>query len=211
MLSLMQQVIKQVSATAVFLLWQIIPAGSISAQPHTRLTAGTAQSQPYSGEEQREIKALSAEMIEGYRKGRGMGFAKAAELNHYPGPMHVLELKQILGLTPEQERTMNDAYNQMHDETVRLGKALVEEEKALDSLFTHGKADSASVRRITTTIGGLQAAIRFAHLNAHIIAQAVLTKEQILQYDQERGYISLSKDKRSARELRRSPKKLRQE
>lgn len=99
----------------------------------------------------------------------------------------------------------------MHDETVRLGKALVEEEKALDSLCTHGKADSTSARRITTTIGGLQAAIRFAHLNTHIIAQAALTKEQMLQYDQERGYISLPKDKRSAREPKRSPKKLRQE
>jgi hypothetical protein len=40
---------------------------------------------PYAGQEKREIKALSAEDIEGYLTGQGMGFAKAAELNHYPG------------------------------------------------------------------------------------------------------------------------------
>jgi len=36
--------------------------------------------------------ALSVEQIEQYRAGAGMGYAKAAELNRYPGPMHVLEL-----------------------------------------------------------------------------------------------------------------------
>ena len=35
--------------------------------------------------------------------GAGMGYAKAAELNSYPGPMHVLELADRLGLTPDQQ------------------------------------------------------------------------------------------------------------
>jgi len=47
---------------------------------------------PYAGQEKRSIKALSQAQIENFLSGAGMGFAKAAELNHYPGPKHVLEL-----------------------------------------------------------------------------------------------------------------------
>jgi hypothetical protein len=47
---------------------------------------------PYAGQQNRTIKALSDEDIVGLLKGDGMGFAKAAELNGYPGPKHVLDL-----------------------------------------------------------------------------------------------------------------------
>lgn len=50
------------------------------------------QPSPYAGLESRPIKALSAEEIERYRNGEGMGLAMAAELNHFPGPKHVFEL-----------------------------------------------------------------------------------------------------------------------
>src|SRR5260370_8431196 len=36
-------------------------------------------------------------------EGRGFGLAFAADQNGYPGPMHVLELKDRLGLTPPPE------------------------------------------------------------------------------------------------------------
>lgn len=58
---------------------------------------------PYRGEEVRNIKALSEQEIEAYLSGQGMGYAKAAELNSYPGPKHVLELARELGLSPAQE------------------------------------------------------------------------------------------------------------
>ena len=57
---------------------------------------------PYAGQEKRAIKALAQGEIEGYEKGRGLGLARAAELNHYPGPMHVLEFSKELKLTKEQ-------------------------------------------------------------------------------------------------------------
>jgi hypothetical protein len=46
---------------------------------------------PYAGQQARSIKALSDEEIAALRKGEGMGMAKAAELNGYPGPVHVLQ------------------------------------------------------------------------------------------------------------------------
>lgn len=44
-----------------------------------------------SGHETRDIKALSSDEVAALLAGKGMGYAKAAELNGYPGPAHVLE------------------------------------------------------------------------------------------------------------------------
>ncbi|NIN54376.1 MAG: hypothetical protein GTO38_03650, partial [Hydrogenophaga sp.] len=51
-----------------------------------------AQETPYAGLERREIKALAAEQVRAHLDGDGMALALAAELNAYPGPMHVLQL-----------------------------------------------------------------------------------------------------------------------
>jgi hypothetical protein len=59
---------------------------------------------PYAGQQARAIKALSDDDIAALRNGEGIGMAKAAELNGYPGPMHVLTLAKQLGLTDGQQR-----------------------------------------------------------------------------------------------------------
>jgi len=48
---------------------------------------------------------LSPEEVKQYLSGAGRGYAKAAELNHFPGPMHVLELADKLQLSAEQRKT----------------------------------------------------------------------------------------------------------
>jgi len=58
---------------------------------------------PYAGLEQRDIKALSERQMGDLRAVRGMGLALAAELNGYPGPLHVLEPSDKLGLSVEQK------------------------------------------------------------------------------------------------------------
>ena len=57
------------------------------------------QPAPYAGQQARSIKSLSAEDVAALLKGEGMGMAKAAELNGYPGPVHVLTLADELRLT----------------------------------------------------------------------------------------------------------------
>ena len=57
---------------------------------------------PYAGQEKRGIKALSDVEIGDLMAGRGMGLARAAELNGFPGPMHVLEHEKALSLTQAQ-------------------------------------------------------------------------------------------------------------
>src|SRR3954453_5821878 len=60
-------------------------------------STAAAQTGPYAGMESRPIKTLSTTEIADYLSGKGMGFARAAELNHYPGPAHVLALASELG------------------------------------------------------------------------------------------------------------------
>jgi hypothetical protein len=47
----------------------------------------------------------------------------AAELNGYPGPVHVLELAAPLEITPEQRAKTQELFEAMKAETVPLGDA----------------------------------------------------------------------------------------
>jgi hypothetical protein len=87
---------------------------------------------PYAGQESREIKALSAEDISALLAGKGMGFAKTAELNGFAGPAHVLELARELHLTVEQRVQTQALFSSMSARAVAAGRALVEKERELD-------------------------------------------------------------------------------
>jgi Spy/CpxP family protein refolding chaperone len=154
---------------------------------HLTLQPATAPS-PYAGEEARPIKALSREQVDGYLNGRGMGLAKAAELNSYPGPMHVLELKAQLGLTREQAERTQRAFDEMKARAMQLGRAIVERERELDELFAKQKIDERAMDERVLEIGRLAAELRAAHLRAHLRMRDVLTPEQIDEYDRLRGY-----------------------
>jgi hypothetical protein len=76
------------------------------------LAAGLAVAQPsfaqapYAGLQARPIKALSDPQIADLKAGRGMGLALPAELNGYPGPSHLLELADQIGLTGAQRQAV---------------------------------------------------------------------------------------------------------
>jgi Spy/CpxP family protein refolding chaperone len=147
----------------------------------------TAQS-PYLGQDRREIKALSQQDVEGYLSGKGLGYAKAAELNHYPGPRHVLDLAKELALTDEQTSRSQAIFNDMQADAAAQGKALVEKEQELDRRFADGSIDAELLKTLLSDIGKLQTQIRYIHLRAHLEQKALLTKHQIHLYDQLRGY-----------------------
>ena len=46
---------------------------------------------PYREQTSTEIRGLTEQEISELREGRGMGLARAAELNGYPGPRHLLD------------------------------------------------------------------------------------------------------------------------
>ena len=94
--------------------------------------AQTSPSSPYAGEQQRSIKALDARDVSSLRQGQGMGFAKAAELNGYPGPMHTLELAEPLQLKPEQRAATRQLMDDHKARARDLGEAIVQAEAVLD-------------------------------------------------------------------------------
>ena len=98
--------------------------------------AALAQSQqPYAGLEGRSIKALSEQQIADLRAGRGMGLALAAELNGYPGPLHVLEFANDLDLTSQQRAKVQELFAAMKAEAIPLGERLIAQEVDLDKQF----------------------------------------------------------------------------
>jgi hypothetical protein len=76
---------------------------------------------PYAGQQTRSIKALSVEDITVLLKGEGIGMAKAAELNGYPGPKHVLALAGDLRLTTDQLGQVQAIFDGMSAAAKQLG------------------------------------------------------------------------------------------
>jgi Spy/CpxP family protein refolding chaperone len=149
--------------------------------------AGEALS-PYARQERREIKALSREEVDGYVSGDGMGFAKTAELNHYPGPRHVLDLADQLLLSDEQRKRTKAIFETMKSQAVSLGKQLVEKEYRLDSRFAERTISDAELEQLVTEISVIQGKLRAVHLRAHLAQRVVLTPDQVEHYDVLRGY-----------------------
>ena len=150
---------------------------------------GIAQTaSPYTGQEQRAIKALSDEEIRDLLEARGMGLAKAAELNSYPGPLHVLQLANELGLSDAQRKATDSLYANMRQRALSIGRQIVEAERTLDRAFANAAIEPATLRSQIGAIATLQGELRAAHLEAHLAQHALLTPEQITRYNMLRGY-----------------------
>lgn len=156
--------------------------------------AAHANPSPYAGEQTRQIKALSASEVTSLLGGHGMGFARAAELNSYPGPRHVLDLADELKLTPDQKAGLNRIFETMKAAALPLGRELVARESELDRLFTDRQATTGAVLSLTREIGRLQGELRAVHLNAHVATVAMLHAGQVARYDELRGYTSAAHD-----------------
>lgn len=143
---------------------------------------------PYAGLQERAIKALSAEDVEGLLAGDGMGFALSAELNGLPGPKHVLELASQLALSEAQAAAVGEIRDRMQEAAVELGQAIVDAETHLDRMFAMGHAAPDVVLERTTEIGTLRGQLRAVHLNAHLETVSVLSEDQVAEYVRLRGY-----------------------
>lgn len=169
----MMSTLKTIATTTLFLL--------------TNLSAQATES-PYAGQEKRAIKALSEQEISDYLNGRGMGTSKAAELNRYPGPRHVLDAANQLGLSAEQLKKTQEIFDAMTHPAQRTGKAIVQKEAELEALYANRKATVENTTRLVRELADLQAEFRLTHLNAHLITHRILSRQQIDMYDQVRGY-----------------------
>ena len=67
-----------------------------------------------------------------------MGLALAAELNRYPGPLHVIEHAQALALSPDTLARVQALFEAMKAETIAIGERLIAQEAELDGAFANG-------------------------------------------------------------------------
>jgi hypothetical protein len=175
----------RVIVAGVFWLTAIAPA---VAQTHRHSGAHHSPATPYAGLEQRAIKALSDGQIADLRAGRGMGLALAAELNSYPGPLHVLERVEPLGFDHEQRRRAQAHLAEMTVETSRFGERVIAAEAALERLFADQAVTPGTLHEATSRAAALHGELRAAHLRYHLAMRAILTPEQVRRYNHKRGY-----------------------
>lgn len=176
--------IKLIAACAIITCATTLFAQHSGHQGHAGMPAVSA----YAGEQTRSIKALSDTDVSSLQSGAGMAYAKAAELNGYPGPAHVLELKSQLKLS-DQQRIASETLIAAHQAQARvLGSQVVEAERALDVTFASKKADANSVTALTQRIAELQAQLRAEHLQTHLKQTELLSPAQIASYQRLRGY-----------------------
>ena len=145
---------------------------------------------PYAGQQTRPIKALSEQDIAALLNGEGMGMAKAAELNGYPGPKHVLTLTSELKLTEAQRQQVQVIFDEMSTAARPLGMEIIGRELLLDRLFAEGDVTPDRLAAETTAIGTLEGSLRSVHLAAHLQTRALLNADQIALYNGLRGYDS---------------------
>lgn len=114
--------------------------------------------------------------------GAGMGLAAVADINNYPGPRNVLDLKNELGLTRDQVKKTEALEKVVSSSAVAKGGEIVQAEEELNQLFEAGTVSEKAVRSKLEQIGRLRADLRFIHLQAHLRMKQILTPEQIRQY-----------------------------
>jgi Spy/CpxP family protein refolding chaperone len=157
----------------------LLPAAAVAQHGHHS---------PYAGQERRAVKGMSDDEAKQYLSGAGMGYARAAELNGYPGPMHVLELADKLALTPEQRAATQKLMETHKAEARAVGARRVAAEKALDELFSSRSADEKRVAEAVRAAAQLEGEYRLTHLDTHLKMRALLSDHQVAQYTRLRGY-----------------------
>lgn len=119
-----------------------------------------------------------------------MGYALPAELNGYPGPKHVLELADQLGLNASQEEATSVVRAEMLVEAKAVGAQLLQAYRDLDAAFRNQTINAERLEELTQHIGELEATLRAVHMGAHLRMMMIMTHAQILEYAELRGYDS---------------------
>ena len=169
-------------ASILAALVALVAATGAAAQAAHEPPAGHRHTPGDDGAAHRRVDAIQKEFDAVVADGRGFGLAFAADQHGYPGPLHVLELKDRLQLTPAQEARMRALFETMLAEAKPRAARLADAEARLRRLFAEGGADEAAVRAAVAETETARAELRLAHLRAHLQARDVLTETQRRTY-----------------------------
>lgn len=168
-------------STVLLFLAALLPVSAAAEEQH-------GHQSPYVGQQNRNIKSLSAEDIAELEQGGGWGFAKAADLNGMPGPSHVQKMAAELALTADQLASVQQLFQTMRKDAAAEGRQMVAGEAALDAGFRDGSIDADELRAQLAHLETSRAKLRYIHLAAHLETVKLLNKEQIARYNKLRGY-----------------------
>lgn len=132
--------------------------------------------------------SLSADEIDGLLAGDGMGVAQTAERNHYPGPRHLLDVADEVGLSPEQRAAVRQIYVETIDRARAVGRQIVDREQALSDAFARGEITEDGLRARVAGIADLRGQLRVIHLTAHLKTRTLLSAAQLEKYEKLRGH-----------------------
>lgn len=155
-----------------------LPAAAASQQHHSGYAEGQSA----------QVKTLGQAEVDELLAGAGMGMARPAELNGFPGPHHVLDLADSLALSAAQRAAVEDVFRRMQERATALGRQVVEGEGALDALFASGTVAEDALAERVKAVDALRSELRLVHLRAHLETKALLTLHQVHTYDRLRGY-----------------------
>jgi Spy/CpxP family protein refolding chaperone len=156
----------------------MVMAGGASAQHGGHVPHGGAAGHQVA-------QACSEQFNQVVGEGRGFGMAFAADQNGYPGPMHVLELKDRLKLTPDQEAKARELHAAVKADLPKSTR-LLEAERKLERLFADRTATEASVRAVVAEIERARTDVRLVHLLTHLRTRDLLSEEQRRIYHEAR-------------------------
>jgi len=168
------------TCSTILVLLILLPSSALAQHDHGH--------SPYAGTQSADLPSLTDEEVGQLRAGEGMGLARPAELNHYPGPKHSLELGEALALTEDQILRITAIHDAMLDQAVEKGEEILTVEGHLNATFATGTAAASGIERMTRHLGLLRGELSFIHLEAHLDTRAVLTDDQVGRYDELRGY-----------------------
>lgn len=141
-----------------------------------------AQQTPQSGHKGGGPQSMQMREHRSLMQGRGMGMARIADVNGYPGPMHVLQHAEALELSEEQRAQTAEIRDRVRNEAPAIGEQIVAAEKRLEAMFAEGEVEPAAMDALLSEIADLRARFRSVHLTAHLDQARVLTEAQIEQY-----------------------------
>ncbi|MDO8532453.1 MAG: hypothetical protein Q7T26_09900 [Dehalococcoidia bacterium] len=171
------------SGIAFFAAQTQMLADRVAVLEHSATASPYARGDAYPG-----VQGLTPQEVRDLREGNGMGLARAAELNGYPGPKHLLDMQTQISLTPEQRDTVSRLYARMKERTTALGKRVLVEEARLEEMFRTRTATPEALAAQVRVVESLRGELRLAHLATHLETLPLLTQAQVVRYNAMRGY-----------------------
>lgn len=122
----------------------------------------------------------------GQGMGPGMREGRGGHRSSHEGPLlsMMLEHKQELGLTAEQERKLRDLRTEFTKDSIRRTADIRVAEIELDSLLEQDKWDVAKIEPKVKQIAGLRGDLRLARIKTLEAGRALLTAEQLEKFKQ---------------------------